>query len=85
MERGAVHLEKALVRTAEIRELTDRWRKIGEGLPAYASEEKRKAIEELVWLIEEYKVSLFAQELKTPFPISRKRLDGRMEEVERML
>ena len=85
VERGAVHLEKALVRTAEIRELTDRWRKIGEGLPAYASEEKRKAIEELVWMIEEYKVSLFAQELKTPFPISRKRLDVRMEEIERML
>jgi ATP-dependent helicase HrpA len=36
-------------------------------------------------MIEEYKVSLFAQELKTPFPISRKRLDARMGEIERML
>jgi len=84
-ERGAVHLEKALVRAAEIRELSDRRRVIGEGLPSYASGEKRKAIEELGWMIEEYKVSLFAQELKTPFPISRKRLDARMEEIERML
>jgi ATP-dependent helicase HrpA len=84
-ERGAVHLEKALARAAEIRELSDRRREIGEGLPSHASEEKRKAIEDLVWLIEEYKVSLFAQELKTPFPISRKRLDARIEEIERML
>jgi ATP-dependent helicase HrpA len=84
-ERGAVHLEKALSRAAEIRELSDRRREIGEGLPSYASEEKRKAIDDLIWMIEEYKVSLFAQELKTPFPISRKRLDARMEEIERML
>jgi ATP-dependent helicase HrpA len=27
------------------------------------------------WLIEELRVSLFAQELKTPFPVSTKRLD----------
>jgi ATP-dependent helicase HrpA len=27
------------------------------------------------WLIEELQVSLFAQELKTPFPVSAKRLD----------
>jgi ATP-dependent helicase HrpA len=27
------------------------------------------------WLIEELRVSLFAQELKTPFPVSVKRLD----------
>ncbi len=84
-ERGAVHLEKVLSRAAEIRELSDRLREIGEGLPSYASEEKRKAIEDLVWMIEEYKVSLFAQELKTPFPISRKRLDARMDEIERIL
>jgi ATP-dependent helicase HrpA len=84
-ERGAVHLEKALARVAEIGELSDRCREIGEELPSYASEEKRMAIDDLVWMIEEYKVSLFAQELKTPFPISRKRLDARIEEIERML
>jgi len=27
------------------------------------------------WLIEELRVSLFAQELKTPFPVSIKRLE----------
>jgi ATP-dependent helicase HrpA len=33
------------------------------------------ALEEFRWLIEELRVSLFAQELKTPFPVSAKRLD----------
>jgi len=27
------------------------------------------------WLLEELKVSLFAQELRTPFPVSYKRLE----------
>jgi ATP-dependent helicase HrpA len=31
-------------------------------------------LEELRWLIEELRVSLFAQELRTPFPVSAKRL-----------
>ncbi|HEY8085230.1 MAG TPA: DUF3418 domain-containing protein, partial [Methylophilaceae bacterium] len=32
-------------------------------------------LEEFRWLLEELRVSLFAQELKTPFPVSAKRLD----------
>ena len=34
-----------------------------------------EALEEFRWLIEELRVSLFAQELKTPFPVSVKRLE----------
>ena len=33
------------------------------------------------WLIEELRVSLFAQELKTPFPVSSKRLDKIWQEL----
>jgi ATP-dependent helicase HrpA len=33
------------------------------------------ALEEFRWLMEELRVSLFAQELKTPFPVSVKRLE----------
>ena len=33
------------------------------------------------WLIEELRVSLFAQELKTPFPISIKRLEKTWQEI----
>ena len=35
----------------------------------------RQRLEEFRWMVEEYKVSLFAQELGTAFPISPKRLD----------
>jgi ATP-dependent helicase HrpA len=46
-------------------------------------EEKKKMIEELFWMIEEYKVSLFAQELKTPYPVSPKKLNRLVEEIEK--
>jgi ATP-dependent helicase HrpA len=36
-------------------------------------------------MVEEFKVSLFAQELKTPFPISEKRLEEKRREIERMV
>jgi len=38
-------------------------------------------LEDYRWLIEELRVSLFAQELKTPFPVSAKRLDKAWEEL----
>jgi ATP-dependent helicase HrpA len=84
-ERGAVHLQKALERGKEIRDL-DVWRETTlRELPAFASEEKRWALDDFGWMIEEYKVSLFAQELKTALPISRKRIETRMAEIQRML
>ena len=49
-----------------------------------SSPQKRQALEELVWMIEEYKVSIFAQELKTAGPMSPKRLDEKIAEIERM-
>ena len=37
--------------------------------------EEKKAFEELSWFVEEYRVSLFAPEVKTPLPVSSKRLE----------
>jgi len=48
------------------------------------TEEKKTLIEELFWMIEEYKVSLFAQELKTPYPVSPKKLNQMIEEIEKL-
>ena len=48
------------------------------------SEEKKKKLEELFWMIEEYKVSLFAQELKTPYPVSPKKLSQLIEAIEKL-
>ena len=84
-ERGALHLEKALERGREIRDLTGWHAENLRDLPPYASEEKRQALAEFGWMIEEYKVSLFAQELKTAIPVSRKRIETRMGDIQRML
>jgi len=43
------------------------------------SAEATAQIEKLRWMIEEFKVSLFAQEVGTAFPISPKRLDQQLE------
>lgn len=48
------------------------------------SSEKRAAIDELCWMLEEFKVSLFAPELKTAFPISGKRLSVKLGEIRSM-
>lgn len=46
-------------------------------------QEKRqsKALTEFRWMIEEYRISLFAQQLKTAMPVSEKRLNKLWEEV----
>ena len=44
--------------------------------------EGRDALDELRWLIEEWRVSLFAQELKTAEPVSAKRLARALEAIE---
>jgi ATP-dependent helicase HrpA len=55
-----------------------------QALAPEASAEKRCALEELHWAIEEYKVSVYAQELKTVIPVSPKRLAEKIREIERM-
>jgi ATP-dependent helicase HrpA len=50
-----------------------------------ASEKKRSAIEDFFWMFEEYKVSVFAQELKTVIPVSDKRLEKKASEIERIV
>jgi ATP-dependent helicase HrpA len=41
------------------------------------------ALQEYRWLVEELRVSLFAQELKTPFPVSIKRLEKTWQDINR--
>ena len=45
------------------------------------SPERAVQIEELRWMLEEYRVSVFAQELGTAHPISPKRLDKKIEQI----
>jgi ATP-dependent helicase HrpA len=45
------------------------------------SPEGQRAAEEFRWLVEEFKVSIFAQELGTKVPVSPKRLDQQLEQL----
>ena len=38
-------------------------------------------LEELRWMLEELRVSLWAQQLKTPYPVSFKRLEKSLAEI----
>jgi ATP-dependent helicase HrpA len=82
--RAAVNLEKDQVKAADLLPFTAGLDRLIQSLSTTSSPEKRKEIEDFFWLIEEYKVSLFAQELGTAVPVSQKRLRERMMEVERM-
>ena len=42
-----------------------------------------EALADYRWMVEEFRVSVFAQELRTPTPISAKRLDAKWAEVMR--
>ena len=53
--------------------LWERYREREQALRVRGSREA--ALEAFRWLIEELKVSLFAQELRTPIPVSYKRLE----------
>ena len=48
--------------------------------PPKAADALRR-LDEFRWMVEEYKVSLFAQELGTAFPVSPKRLSEQMERL----
>ena len=82
--RALVDFEKDRAKVKEIRFFTERLNKLLQELSPAASAEKKAALEEYFWLIEEYKVSVFAQELKTPVRISKKRLEKKLQEIERM-
>jgi ATP-dependent helicase HrpA len=58
-------------RLAELRPLEQRWlRRLAELKGA-----RDARLDEYRWLLEELRVSLYAQELRTPQPVSAKRLD----------
>jgi ATP-dependent helicase HrpA len=50
---------------------------------AQAKGEVPAALDDFRWQLEELRISLFAQELKTPYPVSVKRLDKQWDELAR--
>jgi ATP-dependent helicase HrpA len=84
-QRALVDFEKDQAKGREIEMFTNRLSAMLQDLSPRSSEEKRNAVEDYFWLIEEFKVSVFAQELKTAVPVSKKRLEKKLKEIERMV
>jgi len=84
-QRAMVDFEKDTSKSKEVKAFTGRLKHLIQTISPDASDEKRKALEALFWLIEEYKVSVFAQELKTAIPVSKKRLEEKFDEINRMV
>ena len=82
--RAGVNFEKEQLKAAELQHFSSGLQCLINTLSPAASPEKRSALEDFYWLFEEYKVSLFAQELKTAVPVSEKRLQEVMGDIERM-
>ncbi|MCX7817187.1 MAG: ATP-dependent RNA helicase HrpA [Syntrophales bacterium] len=80
-ERGIRDLRKALLKEKEIQYFEERYTELKKSSEVSQNTALAGAVEEFRWMIEEYKISLFAQELKTAFPISRKRLEEKLEEI----
>jgi len=81
-ERGTVHLDRDRVRAAEIRPYEEKLDELLKSLVPGTSPERARAVEEYRWMVEEYRVSIFAQELRTPYPVSPKRLREKLREIE---
>ncbi len=84
-ERGSHNPEKDRIKEDQVLSYVTAMDKMAGGLSPHASEEKKGMIDEFRWMIEEFKVSLFAPELGTAFPVSTKRLDKYRQEVERIV
>jgi ATP-dependent helicase HrpA len=84
-ERGIHDLDKDRKKEAKIAPFMGALNELVKELNESTSSEKRDALESLVWMIEEYKVSLFAQELKTAFSVSPKKIEDKIKEIRRMV
>jgi len=74
IERGAYNPAKDRSKAEQVSPFIQSLKILRDRLPADSSLEQKTAVEEFRWMVEEFKVSLFAPEIKTAHPISAKRL-----------
>jgi len=84
-ERGLVNLEKDRIKAKEVEAFAERLSHIVHSLSSQSSREKRRVVEDFFWMLEEYKISVFAQEIKTAQPVSAKRLKNQLKQIEAMV
>jgi ATP-dependent helicase HrpA len=79
MDRGINNIEKDAEKARRVEDFETIMKNMYDTLSPYASVEKKEGLDKLRWMIEEYRVSVFAQELGTAFPVSVKRLNSHIE------
>ncbi len=82
VERARNAPEKDRSKAEQIKPFAEALAKLEKRAVQGTTPEKRAAIEDFRWMIEEFKISLFAPEIKTAFPISAKRLAAKIKDIE---
>lgn len=81
-ERAYTNLEKDQHKTKQLEPHVARLHEARKKISADAPFNQLRLLDEFQWMIEEFKVSLFAQELRTPYPISGARLNKKWKELQ---
>jgi ATP-dependent RNA helicase HrpA len=84
-ERGWVNPEKDRAKAKRIEPYERKLAQLAQALGPESSPEKRQAMESFFWMLEEYKISVFAQEIKTVHPVSPQRLEKQLGKIESMV
>jgi ATP-dependent helicase HrpA len=84
-DRGRVNPEKDKAKAGRIEPYERRLAHLAQALGPESSPEKRQAVESFFWMLEEYKISVFAQEIKTAHPVSPQRLEKQLVKIESMV
>ncbi len=82
IDRMQGQLARDLEMVDEITDLYGRYQQLIKEIPVHRAGESSELIE-LRWMLEEYRISLFSQPIKTSRPVSRKRLENLFEQAER--
>jgi len=70
-ERGMAHIEKDKVKAGKLSPFDDKREEMLKETYS-SSEEKKRAVEEYTWMVEEYRISVFAPEIKARGSVSPK-------------
>ncbi|MEW6260093.1 MAG: ATP-dependent RNA helicase HrpA [Thermodesulfobacteriota bacterium] len=84
-ERATHAFDRDHIKARDLRPLETRVAACHNRLIDHPEAHVRQSTEELFWALEEYRISVFAQEIGTAGPVSRKRIEKALEELERYL
>ncbi len=84
-EKGNLDPGKDREREALYERYWNRYQKIIEALPEWISQKRKEAVEDMWWYLQEYKIHLFAQEMKTKEKVSTERVEKRLDKLKTML